>query len=60
MVGQHHRCNEHELGQTPGDGEGQGGLACCSPWGRKELNTTEQLNNNKGNSLNEFPVQEEI
>ena len=47
MVGQHHRCNEHELGQTPGDGEGQGGLACCSPWGRKELNTTEQLNNNK-------------
>ena len=59
MVGQHHRCNEHELGQTPGDGEGQGGLACCSPWGRKELNTTEQLNNNKGNSLNEFLVQEE-
>ena len=27
----HHRCNEHELEQTPGDGEGQGGLACCSP-----------------------------
>ena len=32
----HHRCDEHELGQTPGDGEGQGGLACCSPWGCKE------------------------
>ena len=31
MVGQHHQCNERELGQTPGDGEGQGGLACCSP-----------------------------
>ena len=29
---------------TPGDGDGQGGLACCSPWGRKELDTTERLN----------------
>ena len=47
MAGQYHRCNEHELGQTPGDGEGQGGLACCSSCGCKELNTTEQLNNNK-------------
>ena len=28
----HHRCNEHELGQTLGDGEGQGGLVCCSSW----------------------------
>ena len=37
---QNHRCNEHELGKTPGDGEGQGGLACCSPWGHKELDTT--------------------
>ena len=27
-----HQCNEHELGQTPGDGEGQGGLVCCNPW----------------------------
>ena len=36
----------HELEQTPGDGEGQGGLACCSPWGLKESDTTEQLNNN--------------
>ena len=32
-------------GQTPRDGEGQGSLACCSPWGRKELDTTWQLNN---------------
>ena len=47
IAGWHHRCNEHELGQTPGDGEGQGGLACCSSCGCKELNTTEQLNNNK-------------
>ena len=29
----HHEFNRHELGQTPGDGEGQGGLVCCSPWG---------------------------
>jgi len=41
MVGWCHQCNEHELGQTPGDGEGQGGLACCSPWHRKELDKTE-------------------
>ena len=31
VVGWHHRFNGHELGQTPGDGEGQGGLACCRP-----------------------------
>ena len=42
MAGQHHRCNEHELWQTLGDGGGQGGLACCSPWGRKQLDTTGQ------------------
>ena len=34
IAGWHHQCNGHELGQTSGDGEGQGGLACCSPWGR--------------------------
>ena len=44
-VGWHHRCNGHELGQTS-DVEGQGGLACCSPWGCKELDMTGQLNNN--------------
>ena len=38
MVAQHHQRNEHELGQTSGDGEGQGSLACCSPWDPKELN----------------------
>ena len=43
MVGWHHRLNGHELEQTPGDSEGQGSLVCCSPWGRKELNTTEWL-----------------
>ena len=40
-----HLLNGHASEQTPGDGEGQGNLACCSPWGRKELDTTERLNN---------------
>ena len=46
MVGWHHQINGHEFEQAPGDSERQGSLACCSPWGGKELNTTEQLNNN--------------
>ena len=46
MVGWHHQSNGHEFEQAPGDGEGQGSLACCSPWGSKESDTTEQLNNN--------------
>ena len=40
MVGWHHRFNGHELESTSEDGEGQGGLACCSPWGRKESDIT--------------------
>ena len=40
------RLKGHEFEQTPGDGEGQGSLKCCSPWGRKEQGTTERLNNN--------------
>ena len=44
MVGWHHRLNGHEFEQTPGVGDGQGSLACCIPWGYKELDTTEQLN----------------
>ena len=44
MVGLHHRLNGHEFGWTPGVGDGQGGLACCSSWGRKELDATERLN----------------
>ena len=47
MVGWHDRLNGHEFEQAPEDVEIQGGLACCSPWGHKELNTTKQLNNNK-------------
>ena len=44
MVGCHHCLNGHEFGWTPGVGDGQGGLACCSSWGRKGLDTTERLN----------------
>ena len=40
LVGQHHQLNGHELGQAPGDSEGQEGLVCCSPGGRKESDTT--------------------
>ena len=47
MVGWHHRLNGHEFEQTPGDGEGQGSLACCSPWCHKEEDMTERLNNKK-------------
>ena len=45
-AGWHHRLHGHEFEQTLGDGEGQGSLASCSPWGRKELDMTEQLNDN--------------
>ena len=44
MVGWQHRLNGHEFGQTPGVGDGQGGLECCSWWGRKESDTTQWLN----------------
>ena len=44
MIGWHHRLNGHGFGWTPGVGNGQGGLACCSSWGHKESDTTEQLN----------------
>jgi len=43
MARWHHRCDGHEFGWTPGIGDGQGGLACCDSWGRKESDTTEQL-----------------
>ena len=43
MVGRHYQLNEHEFEQTLGVGDGQGGLACCSPQGHKELDMTEQL-----------------
>ena len=45
MVGWHHWLNRHRFEQVPGDDEGQGNLACCNTWTRKELNRTERLNN---------------
>ena len=55
MVGWHHRLSRHdEFEQTLGD-EGQGSLVCCSPWGRKELNTTEKLKDKNKISLWETP-----
>ena len=44
MVGWHHQLNRHEFDQALGVGDGQGSLACCSPWDCEELDTTEQLN----------------
>ena len=46
MVGWHHWLNRQEFEQTPGDGDEQGSLARCSPWGHKESDSTEKLNNN--------------
>ena len=47
MVGWHHGLSGHEFEQTLGDGEGQGSLACCSPWGHRESDTAERLNNSR-------------
>ena len=51
MVGWHHRLNGPEFKQALGDGEGQGGLVCCRPWGHKESDRTERLNNNNQEEL---------
>ena len=47
MVGWHQQLNGHEFEQIPGDGEEQGSLECCSPWGHKESDRTEGLNTTK-------------
>ena len=47
MVGWHHRLDGRESEHAPGVGDRQGGLACCSPWGRKELDMTEPLRNSR-------------
>ena len=44
MIGWHHQLNRHEFQQALGIGDGQESLVCCSPWGHKELDMTEQLN----------------
>ena len=50
MVGWHHRLREHEFEQAPGDSEGQGSLACWSPWISKESDTTEWLSDNSSDA----------
>ena len=47
IVGWDHQLNAHEFEHTPGNGEGQVSLVCCSPWGYKEPDMTESLNNSK-------------
>jgi len=51
MVGWHHRLNGHEFEQTQGDSEEQGSLACCSPWGRKELDKYQRTTKLARNAL---------
>ena len=51
MIGWCHQLNGHEFEQSPGDGEGQGSLVCCSSWGRKESDMTERLKNNSSNTM---------
>ena len=54
MVGWHHWLSRHGFEQTSGESEGQGSLACCSPWGHKEPYTTEQLNNSSNPKTSNF------
>ena len=54
MVGWHHRLNGHEFVQAPRVGDGWGSLVCCSSWGHKQSDTTEQLNNNDHHDLLPF------
>ena len=56
MVGWHHQLNGHRFRWTPGVGSGQGGLVCCSSWGRKELDTAERLNWIEGVNWTELKV----
>ena len=57
MVGWHHQLNRHEFEQALWVGDGQGGLACYSPWGRKESDMTEQLNWTEQHNKNDFLCQ---
>ena len=57
MVGWHHQLDGHEFEQTPGVGDGQGSLACCSPWGHKGSDTAEHLNwRDPPNTVSEIPL----
>ena len=53
MVGWHHQLDEHEFEEAPGVGDGQGSLACCSPWGHKESDTAETELTEEGTGGNE-------
>ena len=59
MVGWHHQLNGHEFEQTLGNSKGQGRLVCCSPWGCKESDITEQLNNKKA-EIQRFKVVDQL
>ena len=54
LVGWHHQLGEHEFEQALGIGDGQGSLVCCGPWGRKELDTTELLNQTETTLMDTF------
>ena len=56
-VGWHHRLHGYESEQAAGNGEGQGGLVCCSPWGHKESDTTKRLNNKTETTREELILQ---
>ena len=58
IVGWHQWVNGHEFAQTPGDGDGQGSLACCSLWDHKELDMTEQLYNRSNHLI--VPMQNNV
>ena len=54
MVGWHHQLDGHEFEQVLRVGDGRGSLVCCNPWGRKELDTTEQPKKKKNEEINFF------
>ena len=56
MVGWHHQHNGHGFGWTPGVGDGQGGLVCCSSWGCKESDMTVRLNGTELNTLTDLKM----
>ena len=56
LVGWNHQFNGHEFEQAPGDSKGQGSLAHCNSWGRKEADTTESLNSNSETHSTQLPV----
>ena len=60
MAGWHHQCSRHDLGQTLGDGEGQGDLVCCNARGLKTSDTTGQLNNKQHELPYRRPLSREL